>query len=483
MGTRPSAVLDERPIPVALSCASDGTEGHWRLSACAPIMVGMNEKTSSPAVVEVPVRSRIWCSPLMVCCADLMCLTQASFASQQFDQDSAAYTWAVIGILLAFASGFLLLARSRHPRATFLASCVLVLVFPYDSTIALMALTALLARRNDSTLTVRATILAGFVTLASQLRDATKSPEASFWHAVFAKPYTGRQYGNELVMLADERTVIITAVVAASLELVIAVLAGLHIRSRALASMAAAKADAAGAQVARLETTIDSRQLADAIAAEAHDTLAHSLSLLALNASALHAESVRLGREANAMDPSRMTEAAERIAEKSEDIRKQAAGALDEAHSIIDMLRHPEQARMQLAPSDETSLTRDSLDALIGDARAAGMHLNTWIDIQQLGRLNDAVGKIAYRAIQEGMTNARRHAPEEPVSLEVSANPTAGVHVHVSNPTKAGTVSPSRPGAGLPGLAERVRKAGGTCRFGFDDRHAFHVDVRLPWVA
>lgn len=169
---------------------------------------------------------------------------------------------------------------------------------------------------------------------------------------------------------------------------------------------------------------------------------------------------------------------------------------MDEAHSVIDMLRHPEQAKAQLAPSDETSLTRESLDALLGDARAAGMRLNTWIDIQQLGQLNRETGKIAYRVLQEGLTNASRHAPGAPVSVELTVNPTVGVHAHVSNPTNpsvpAASADATRPamdsknafrtGAGLPGLAERVRQAGGTCRFGFDARHAFHVDVQLPWV-
>lgn len=63
------------------------------------------------------------------------------------------------------------------------------------------------------------------------------------------------------------------------------------------------------------------------------------------------------------------------------------------------------------------------------------MRLNTWIDIQQLGQLNRETGKIAYRSLQEGLTNASRHAPGSPVSLELTANPTAGVHAHVSNPT------------------------------------------------
>lgn len=379
-------------------------------------MVGMSETTNSPTPIEVPVRTKGWQSMVMVVCAGFMCLAQTAFAAQRFGQDSAVYVWMVFCMLVAFAIGFLLLARSRYPRATFVAACVVVLVFPYDPILALMALTALLARRNDMKTTVRAIVAGGFVTLA--------------------------------------------------------------------------------AQVEQLKTTIDSQQLADAIAAEAHDTLAHSLSLLALNASALQAESKKLAAEAGSLDAGQLAGQASRIADKTEEIRKQAAGALDEAHSVIDMLRHPEQAKAQLAPSDETSLTRESLDALLGDARAAGMRLNTWIDIQQLGQLNRETGKIAYRVLQEGLTNASRHAPGAPVSVELTVNPTVGVHAHVSDPTNpsvpAASADATRPamdsknafrtGAGLPGLAERVRQAGGTCRFGFDARHAFHVDVQLPWV-
>ena len=295
-------------------------------------MVAMSETTNSPAPIEVPVRTRIWQSVVMVVCADFMCMAQTAFASQRFDQDSAAYVWMVFCVLLSFVVGLLLLARSRYPHATFVAACVAVLVFPYDSTIALMALTALLARRNDTRMTVRAIAAGGFVTLVAQVRDTLHPPEASIWHMVFAKPDTGSQYGTDLVMLADERTIVVTAVVAALLELAIATLAGLHIRSRALASLATAKADAADAQVAQLKTAIDSQQLADAIAAEAHDTLAHSLSLLALNASALQAESKKLAAEAGSLDAGQLAGQASRIADKTEEIRKQAAGALDEAH-------------------------------------------------------------------------------------------------------------------------------------------------------
>ena len=53
-------------------------------------------------------------------------------------------------------------------------------------------------------------------------------------------------------------------------------------------------ADAARDQVVALRNDLNNQQLADAIAAEAHDALAHSLSLMALNASTLQAQSLKI---------------------------------------------------------------------------------------------------------------------------------------------------------------------------------------------
>lgn len=44
---------------------------------------------------------------------------------------------------------------------------------------------------------------------------------------------------------------------------------------------------------------------------------------------------------------------------------------------------------------------------MIGDVRAAGMRIDTWIDIQQLGQLDDSISMIAYRVVQEGLTMKR----------------------------------------------------------------------------
>ena len=124
-------------------------------------------------------------------------------------------------------------------------------------------------------------------------------------------------------------------------------------------------------------------------------------------------------------------------------------------------------------PPRKRPMTPPSLDALINDARSAGMRINTWIDIQQLSDLDEGTGKIAYRAIQEGLTNARRHAEGEPVSVEVTMNPDNGIHIHISNPMKRGLSAPNEreipsatDGNGLAGLTARVQTAGGTCRYG-----------------
>lgn len=385
--------------------------------------------------------TRVWCSVVMVPLASFMCMAQTSFFAQNFAQDSAGYTLMVLCTLLAFPAGFLLLARSEYPEATFWIACALVVVFPYDSLIALMAMTSLLARRSNRNTTIRATVGGTIVTLISQLRDALQQPKASIWHLIFAQPHTGGDSGSPMVMLVEEPTVIITATVASLVFVTIATLIGLHIRSRARLRTANAVASAATTHAATLQTDLTNQQLADAIAAEAQS-----------------------------------------LADKAEDIRRQSAGALDEAHSIIDMLRNPHQAWEQLAPSDDTSLTRESLDALIADTRNSGTSLNTWIDIQQLSVMDESIGKVAYRAIQEGLTNARRHAPGAPVSLEVSATPQAGVHIHISNPIATDATETQRAhGAGLPGLAARVHSVNGQCRYGMDDRHLFHVDVQLPW--
>ena len=196
-------------------------------------MPGAGSPVPTPDTDEVPVTTRVWCSVVMVPLASFMCMAQTSFFAQNFAQDSAGYTLMVLCTLLAFPAGFLLLARSEYPEATFWIACALVVVFPFDSLIALMAMTSLLARRSNRNTTIRATVGGTIVTLISQLRDALQQPKASIWHLIFAQPHTGGDSGSPMVMLVEEPTVIITTTVASLAFVTIATLIGLHIRSRA----------------------------------------------------------------------------------------------------------------------------------------------------------------------------------------------------------------------------------------------------------
>ncbi len=509
---------------------------------------------------QVPVHGTRRSSLAMVPIAIFMCLVQTSFAAARYGSSDPQFLWFMFSTLVAIPSGLLLLARDRHPEAVFWGSCALVIAFPFDSMLALMAMTSLLARRSSRAVTVRA--IAALVGLHLRSKAIAASAEAKADAAASQAHTLQADLNNQ--QLADA--------IAAEAHDTLA-----HLRSKAIAASAEAKADAAASQAHTLQADLNNQQLADAIAAEAHDTLAHSLSLLALNASALQAESDKLCTMTQSSEDAVRTHAdsiaqqaqqirrqaagalalnasalqaesdklctmtqssedavrthADSIAQQAQQIRRQAAGALDEAHTIIDMLRHPEQAYVQLAapsddtaltreslnalitdarqagmrvdtwidiqqlselddalgkiaaPSDDTALTRESLNALITDARQAGMRVDTWIDIQQLSELDDALGKIAYRTIQEGLTNARRHAPDAPVALQIDALPRVGVHIHISNPLTADErTRPDRAGSGLTGIAARIHSAGGTCAYGADERGVFHIDARLPWI-
>ena len=464
---------------------------------------------AAKAGTEVPVVTRLWCTIVMVSLASFMCLVQTAFTGSMFPTNSLGFYWFVFATLISLVSGFIMVARSQYPEPVFWVSCGLVLVFPFDPLIVLMSLTSLLARRRGRRVTLRAIAAATAVALYSQLRDVIRPAEHSLWHVFFADPATGQGSGTPLVMLTGEPVIVITAVAVSFISVALAVLLGLHIRSRAELKAANDTAHVARAHAGDLQHTLNSQQLADAIAVEAHDTLAHSLSLIATNANVMQVQTSALATNQAGTETEQL---AEQIKGRAADIRQQAADALAEAHSVIDMLRHPEAAWAALAPGDDTALTQESLGAVILEARESGMQIDTWIDIRQLSQINESISTIAYRAVQEGLTNVRRHAPNNPVSLQVTASPESGIRVHLSNPTHAPTAARSstaptsattptsaiaagsasknttsadtatrrRQGTGLAGLAARARSVGGTCHYGLDHHSVFHLDVLLP---
>jgi signal transduction histidine kinase len=124
-----------------------------------------------------------------------------------------------------------------------------------------------------------------------------------------------------------------------------------------------------------------------------------------------------------------------------------------------------------------------SIQATVTATRVA----HRWPIARRLIELGDAappaaVGRTAYRIAEEGLTNARKHAPGAAVTLTVRA-PDGDLQVEVRSlaPVAVGSGSPL-PGAGtgLIGLAERVTLAGGELEHGVDLDGAFVLRARLP---
>jgi signal transduction histidine kinase len=213
---------------------------------------------------------------------------------------------------------------------------------------------------------------------------------------------------------------------------------------------------------ARLRAEQAQRLAREAIAREMHDVLAHRLTLLSVHAGALEfrpdAPREEIGRAAGV-------------------IRESAHEALQDLREIIGVLRAGEP--------DETGRpqpTLGALEALVTESRAAGMKVTLDQRVTDPAAVPASVGRTAYRIAQEGLTNARKHAPGTEVTVTVTGAPGEGLEVTVRNPPPQGEV-PHVPGSGqgLIGLTERATLAGGRLGHGRVEDGGFEVRAWLPW--
>ncbi|MFJ2946423.1 sensor histidine kinase [Streptomyces sp. NPDC087226] len=213
---------------------------------------------------------------------------------------------------------------------------------------------------------------------------------------------------------------------------------------------------------ARLRAEQAQRLAREAIAREMHDVLAHRLTLLSVHAGALEF---------------RPDAPREEVARAAGVIRESAHEALQDLREIIGVLRAGE--------SDEAGRpqpTLAALDTLVAESRQAGMKVTLDQCVTDPAGVPASVGRTAYRIAQEGLTNARKHAPGTEVIVSVTGGPGQGLTVSVRNPAPEGDV-PHVPGAGqgLIGLTERATLAGGTLEHGPASDGGFEVRARLPW--
>jgi signal transduction histidine kinase len=203
-----------------------------------------------------------------------------------------------------------------------------------------------------------------------------------------------------------------------------------------------------------------------------HDVLAHRLSLLATYAGAL---------------AYRPDAPPEQLSGAAEVVRSGVHQALDELREVIGVLRDDSLPDLAAGSSRPLPGIAD-LPELIGESRAAGTPVfvdsDAWPAAEAPTGLPDAAGRTAYRVVQEGLTNARKHAPGQPVSVTLGGGPGTGLSVSVVNrlgPVPPGT-SAAVPGAGtgLIGLTERLELAGGRLDWR-NPGDEFRLCAWLPW--
>ncbi|MFL6124128.1 sensor histidine kinase [Actinophytocola sp.] len=196
------------------------------------------------------------------------------------------------------------------------------------------------------------------------------------------------------------------------------------------------------------------------IAREMHDVLAHRLSLLATYAGALEY---------------RPDQAPERLSQAAGIIRTTVHQALNELRDVIALLRDDpadDLARPVPALSD--------LPSLVEESRSIGTPVELRDSVGDV-EVPGTTGRTAYRVVQEALTNARKHAPGQPVRIALDGTPGALLTIDVSNPLGAGSLIPGS-GTGLVGLTERVRLVGGQLDHGTTATE-FRVSASLPWPA
>ena len=142
----------------------------------------------------------------------------------------------------------------------------------------------------------------------------------------------------------------------------------------------------------------------------------------------------------------------------------------------------PSLARLRgiAAPPDPPQPTLSGLDALLADARSAGQQVAVELDGDP-AEVPDRVSRHAYRIVQEGLTNARKHAPGAPVTLSLKTTADR-LRVVVRN-RLADLAQPDRSGSGLGlvGIAERVDLVGGDLSHGIEGGE-FILEATLPYA-
>ncbi|WFP16424.1 sensor histidine kinase [Citricoccus muralis] len=199
------------------------------------------------------------------------------------------------------------------------------------------------------------------------------------------------------------------------------------------------------------------------IAREMHDIVAHSLQVIISQADG--------GRYAGAANPQVAVDTLETIGTASRD-------ALAEMRRLLGVLRGPEQAEHRPQP------TLADLPGLIETVRLTGISIDVASEGEARGALAAGGELVAYRVVQEALTNAARHAgPRTQVQVEITWT-AQGIHLRIDDDGRGAAAQrgdTTGAGQGLLGMRERVGLYGGVVSAGPRPGGGFRVDATIPY--
>ncbi|WP_328688151.1 histidine kinase [Streptomyces phaeochromogenes] len=190
------------------------------------------------------------------------------------------------------------------------------------------------------------------------------------------------------------------------------------------------------------------------IARELHDSLTHQISIIKVQSEV----AVHVARRRG-----------EQVPETLLAIQTAGREATRELRATLEALR-----------DDDTSPPQglDHVPELVERARAMGLDATLTIE----GQRHDvpaAVGRTAYRIVQEALTNTARHASATTVTVRIAYRPEA-LAVQVDDDGKATPDDAPVPGLGLLGMHERITALGGRLHAQPRNVHGFTVQAELP---
>ena len=241
------------------------------------------------------------------------------------------------------------------------------------------------------------------------------------------------------------------------LEFTISWVAGVAVRERAVQAEAA---ESRATQAERERDTAARIAVAEErtrIARELHDIVAHAVSVMVLQVGAVRHKL-----------PTALAEDREML----QGVEQAGRGALAEMRHLLDAMREDGE-RAELGPQPGL----DRLDALLQDVGRAGLPVRLHVDGDPL-ELPRGIDISAYRIIQEGLTNALKHA--HATQAEVALNYASDqLGIEVSDNGHGAAKSHGR-GHGLIGIHERVKLYNGEMTTTTTNGNGFILSARLP---